>query len=441
MAVDVKIIGAGLAGSEAAWQLAERGFRVKLYEMRPKKMTPAHHTGKPAELVCSNSLRSDRFTNASGLLKEELRELNSLIITAADKTSVPAGGALAVDREDFSEFILYYLNSHIKIDYEVREIKEIPGDGPVIIATGPLTSEALAEAIQELTGENYLHFYDAAAPIIEVDGINLEKVFRASRYEPEKDDYINCPMDKEEFMDFWEFLLQAECNLPHDFEDEDYFEACLPIEVLARRGRKSLLYGPLKPVGLIDPATGETPHAVVQLRQDNSRGSLYNMVGFQTRLKWGEQDRMLNFIPGLESANIVRYGVMHRNTYLNSPDLLTEKYNLIHKSDIFFAGQITGVEGYIESTSSGMVAAINCARLLQGKETLCFPKVTAHGALAAYISDSSHDNLQPMNINYGLLPELQEKESDKKKRNRKKTRRALDRLKKFMRDNDLYVKK
>ena len=441
MAVDVKIIGAGLAGSEAAWQLAERGFQVKLYEMRPEKMTPAHQTDKPAELVCSNSLRSDRLTNAAGLLKEELRELNSLIIAAAEETSVPAGGALAVDREQFSEHVFSMLNSHQKIDFTVQEIAQIPEDTPVIIASGPLTSDRLAESIQKLTGEDYLHFYDAAAPIVEVEGINFAKAFKASRYEPDKDDYINCPMDREEFMEFWEFLLRAECNLPHDFEDEDYFEACLPIEVLARRGRKPLLYGPLKPVGLKDPRTGETPHAVVQLRQDNSRGTLYNMVGFQTRLKWGEQDRMLNFIPGLEAANIVRYGVMHRNTYLNSAKLLTDKYNLIENDNIFFAGQITGVEGYIESTSSGMVAAINCARQLQKQELLAFPETTAHGALAAYVSESTHDNLQPMNINYVLLPELEDDIGDKMERNRIKSHRAVKSLKNFMKKYNLYSNK
>ncbi len=438
MAVDARVIGAGLAGSEAAWQLAQRGFRIELYEMRPKKMTPAHHTGKPAELVCSNSLRSDRFINAAGLLKRELSELNSLIISAARETRVPAGSALAVDREAFSQLVLSRLQSHKNITYIVKEITEIPEERPVIIATGPLTSDKMAESIQDLTGEDYLYFYDAAAPIVEAEGINFARAFKASRYDQEKDDYINCPMNQEEFMDFWEFLLQAECNIPHDFEDEEYFEACLPIEVLARRGRKSLLYGPLKPVGLTDPGTGETPHAVIQLRQDNSRGTLYNMVGFQTRLKWGEQDKMLDYIPGLESADIVRYGVMHRNTYLNSPKLLSKKYNLIAQPDIFFAGQITGVEGYIESTSSGMLAAINCALQLAGRKTLAFPRVTAHGALADYISDNTHDNLQPMNINYGLLPELEEKIEDKNERNQQKSERAMNSLKNFMRKYDLY---
>ena len=428
MACDVRVIGAGLAGSEAAWQLAERGFKVELLEMRPEKMTPAHHTGRPAELVCSNSLRSDRLTNAAGLLKEELRELGSLIISAADETRVPAGSALAVDREAFPQMVLSELENHENIDYRVVEVEEIPESKPVIVATGPLTSEALAASIQRLTGEDHLHFYDAAAPIIDADTIDHDRVFKASRYEKGDGDYINCPMDEEQFMELWEFLLAADCNLPHDFEDEDYFEACLPIEVMARRGRKSLLYGPLKPVGLTDPRRGESPHAVVQLRQDNRQATLYNMVGFQTRMKWGEQDRMLSFIPGLEQAEIVRYGVMHRNTYLKSHRLLTPHYSLRDEGRIFFAGQITGVEGYVESTSSGMVAAVNCARLLGGEKPVAFPVVTAHGALAAYVSDERHENLQPMNINFGLLPELEEKIDDRKERNRRKSKRALKAL-------------
>ncbi|SDL60395.1 methylenetetrahydrofolate--tRNA-(uracil(54)-C(5))-methyltransferase (FADH(2)-oxidizing) TrmFO [Halarsenatibacter silvermanii] len=426
------VIGAGLAGSEAAWQLAQRGFAVDLYEMRPESLTPAHHTDKPAELVCSNSLRSDSLTNAAGLLKEELRRLDSLIISAAEKTRVPAGNALAVDREKFPEKVLERLKNHDLIRLVRREIKDIPDTDPLIIATGPLTSDPLAESIKEFTGEDYLYFYDAAAPIIEAESIDYEKTFFASRYDRESDDYLNCPMDGEQFMDFWEFLLGAECNLPHDFEDENYFESCLPIEVLARRGRKSLLFGPLKPVGLENSETGETPHAVVQLRRDNRQETLFNLVGFQTRLKWPEQDRMLEFIPGLESARIVRYGVMHRNTYIDSPGLLTSSYRLRGERPIFFAGQLTGVEGYVESTSSGLVAGINCARLLDGENHLAFPESTATGALAAYISDPSHENLQPMNINFGLLPPLKVDIDERQKRRRRRSEQALKELEDFI---------
>jgi len=408
------IIGGGLAGSEAAFQLARRGHRVKLYEMRPEKMTPAHHTDRLAELVCSNSLRSNQLTNAVGLLKEEMRRLNSLIIEAADSTRVPAGRALAVDRQAFAAYITDKLNTLPEVEIIHQEVKTLPQERPLILATGPLTSDSLAEDLQRLTGRDYLYFYDAAAPIVTAESLNHDIIFRASRYEDEEDegDYLNAPMTREEFLDFWEFLLQAEVSQPHDFEVEDqkYFEACLPIEVMARRGHKTLLFGPLKPVGLTDPGTGEEPHAVIQLRQDNHQATLYNMVGFQTRLKWGEQDRMLQYIPGMENAEIVRYGVMHRNTYINSPGLLTAGYQFRQYPGIFCAGQLTGVEGYVESASSGLLAGLNAAHYLEGEETgersdrsetseryesLKFPEETALGALAAYISDERKDKIDP----------------------------------------------
>jgi len=454
------IIGGGLAGSEAAFQLARRGHRVKLYEMRPEKMTPAHHTDRLAELVCSNSLRSNQLTNAVGLLKEEMRRLNSLIIEAADSTRVPAGRALAVDRQAFAAYITDKLNTLPEVEIIHQEVKTLPQERPLILATGPLTSDSLAEDLQRLTGRDYLYFYDAAAPIVTAESLNHDIIFRASRYEDEEDegDYLNAPMTREEFLDFWEFLLQAEVSQPHDFEVEDqkYFEACLPIEVMARRGHKTLLFGPLKPVGLTDPGTGEEPHAVIQLRQDNHQATLYNMVGFQTRLKWGEQDRMLQYIPGMENAEIVRYGVMHRNTYINSPGLLTAGYQFRQYPGIFCAGQLTGVEGYVESASSGLLAGLNAARYLEGEETgersdrsetseryesLKFPEETALGALAAYISDERKDKIDPMNINFGLLPRLSEKISDKRERNLARSRRALKVLEEFIQKNNYFFER
>ncbi len=425
------IIGGGLAGSEAAYQLAKRGYQVDLFEMRPDKMTPAHHSGKFAELVCSNSLRSDRLTSAAGLLKEELRHLDSLIIRAADNNKVPAGSALAVDREGFADSITAELKSSDKINIICQEVAEIPDRRPLIIATGPLTSSALAENIKKLTGKDYLYFYDAAAPIVTAESLNYDIVFRASRYDEDRGDYLNAPLNQEQFLSFWEFLLQAECHKPHDFERGNYFEGCLPLEVMAKRGHKTLLYGPMKPVGLTDPRTGSEPHAVVQLRQDNRQGTLYNMVGFQTQLKWGEQDEMLKYIPGMEEAEIVRYGVMHRNTYLNSPGLLTAGYQFKEEPGLFFAGQLTGVEGYIESTASGLIAGINAACTLAGNEPLEFPLETTIGSLAAYIADEQKDRLNPMNINFGLLPPLEEKISDKEQRNKARAERALDKLAEF----------
>ncbi|MGM0420552.1 MAG: methylenetetrahydrofolate--tRNA-(uracil(54)-C(5))-methyltransferase (FADH(2)-oxidizing) TrmFO [Bacillota bacterium] len=431
------VVGAGLAGSEAAWQLAERDVKVDLYEMRPVKQSPAHHTGQPAELVCSNSLRADSLNNAAGLLKEELRQLGSLIMAAADANQVPAGRALAVDRERFSRTVADKLESHPNINLIRKEISEIPSDKLVIIATGPLTSAALAEAIADLTGEEYLYFYDAAAPIVTAESLNYDIVFRASRYEEEEGDYLNAPMTETEFARFWEFLLGAEINQPREFEAGQYFEGCLPVEVMARRGKKTLLYGPLKPVGLQDPRSGRRPEAVVQLRQDNQDGTLYNLVGFQTRLKWGEQDKMMKLIPGLEEAEIVRYGVMHRNTYLNSPLLLEPTFQFRKRDDLFFAGQLTGVEGYIESTAAGMTAGINAARLLQGEQPLAFPATTAHGALPRYITDRSKADFQPININFGIFPQLSEKIKDKRERNRARSQRALDDLADFIAQHNI----
>ena len=428
---EVMVIGAGLAGSEAAWQLASRGIKVKLYEMRPGVKSPAHHTDLPAELVCSNSFRADGLANAAGLLKEEMRQLDSLIMAAADANALPAGRALAVDREAFSRDIKARLESNENIEIIRKEVTEIPENRPVVIATGPLTSDRMAEAIKELTGEDYLYFYDAAAPIVAADSLNYDIVFKASRYDDGAGDYLNAPMNEEEFFEFWDFLLRAEISLPREFEDDAYFEACLPIEVMAKRGRKTLLYGPLKPVGLKDPRTGKKPHAVVQLRQDNKEGTLYNLVGFQTRLKWGEQDKMLEFIPGLEDAEIVRHGVMHRNTYLNSPLFLKPTYQFKDNPNIFFAGQITGVEGYIESTSSGLVAGINAARMVNGEDGIIFPEETAIGALPNYITDEYKVDFKPMKINFGLLPELDEEIKDKSERNQRRSELALESLKRI----------
>lgn len=378
----VTVIGAGLAGSEAAWQLAQRGVSVRLYEMRPKRQTPAHRTEKFAELVCSNSLRSNELTNAVGVLKEEMRRLDSLIIQCADAHSVPAGGALAVDRDGFSDCVTTKLNNHENVEIIRGEIEEIP-EGITIIATGPLTSDKLSQKIRALTGEDYLYFYDAAAPIVEKDSINMEKAFVASRYDKGEAAYINCPMTEEEFDAFYHALVTAEVTPLKDFEKEIYFEGCMPIEVMAGRGKKTILYGPMKPVGLIDPRTGDRPFAVVQLRQDNQEGTLFNLVGFQTHLKWGEQKRIIRMIPGLEEADIVRYGVMHRNTFINSPRVLRPTYQFHKRDDLFFAGQMTGVEGYVESAAAGLIAGINAARLALGKEPVIFPPETAMGSLGS----------------------------------------------------------
>lgn len=426
----VTIIGAGLAGSEAAWQVANQGVDVVLYEMRPTKRTPAHHTSQFAELVCSNSLRSNALTNAVGVLKEEMRRMNSIILSSADKHAVPAGGALAVDRERFSGSITETLSNHPRIEVRNEELTVIP-DGIVIVATGPLTSPALSTYLQELTGEEYLYFYDAASPIIEKDSINMDKVYLASRYDKGDAAYLNCPFNEEQFDRFYEELIHAETAPLKDFEKEMYFESCMPIEVMAKRGKETIVYGPMKPVGLPDPRTGKIPRAVVQLRQDNSSGTLYNIVGFQTNLKWGEQKRVFSLIPGLENVEIVRYGVMHRNTFINSPRLLHPTYQLKQKDTIFFAGQMTGVEGYVESAASGLIAGINAARLAKGKELLVFPHETALGSLARYITTANFKHFQPMNINFGLFPPLEHKIKDKKLKNETIAKRAIEKIEHF----------
>ncbi len=430
---NVIVIGAGLAGSEAVYQLAKRGYNVKLYEMRPMKMTSAHKTEGFAELICSNSLRAAGIENAVGLLKEEMRKLDSLIIKAADATRVEAGGALAVDRDDFSKYITDTIKNMKNVEIIYEEVTKIP-DGPVIIASGPLTSDSLHIEIQKLLGENYMYFYDAIAPIVTYDSIDMNKVFLASRYNKGEAAYLNCPMNEEEFNKFYDFLIHADKVIPHDFEMK-VFEGCMPIEEMALRGRQTLLFGPMKPVGLDDPKTGRWPYAVVQLRQDNLAKSLYNLVGFQTHLKFGEQKKLLELIPGLEKANIVRYGVMHRNTYINSKKLLNKGYQLIKNPNIFFAGQMTGVEGYVESASSGLIAGINMARFLEGKDILDLDATTAIGALANYISYHAEieqpDTFEPMNVNFGIFNALEEKVY-KKERKMAYAKRALENLNKIL---------
>lgn len=428
MTQTVNVIGAGLAGSEAAYQLAQRGIKVNLIEMRPVKQTPAHHTDQFAELVCSNSLRGNALTNAVGVLKEEMRSLDSLIINAADKARVPAGGALAVDRHDFAGYVTETLKNHPNVTVLNEEINSIP-EGYTIIATGPLTTEKLAAEIVEATGEDQLYFYDAAAPIIEKESINMNKVYLKSRYDKGEAAYLNCPMTEEEFNTFYDALMEAEVAPVNEFEKEKYFEGCMPFEVMAERGRKTLLFGPMKPVGLEDPKTGERPYAVVQLRQDDAAGTLYNLVGFQTHLKWGAQKDVIRLIPGLENVEIVRYGVMHRNTFINSPDVLTEKYELIGREEVHFAGQMTGVEGYVESAASGLVAGINVAHKIKDKGGVVFPRETMIGSMAYYISHAKNEkNFQPMNANFGLLPTLENRVKDKKLRYEKLADRALSYL-------------
>lgn len=424
----VNVIGAGLAGSEAAWQLAQRGIHVALYEMRPVKQTPAHHTDKFAELVCTNSLRANSLTNAVGLIKEEMRILDSIIINAADRASVPAGGALAVDRHEFSGYITEQVKQHPFVTVYQEEVTAIP-EGPTIIATGPLTSPELAESIKALTGSSYLYFYDAAAPIIEKDSIDMDKVYLKSRYDKGEAAYLNCPMTEREFFAFYRALVEAETAELKDFEKEIYFEGCMPIEVMAKRGMKTLLFGPMKPVGLENPHTGRRPYAVLQLRQDDAAGTLYNMVGFQTHLKWGEQKRVFQMIPGLENAEIVRYGVMHRNTFINSPEILLPTYQLKAREDLFFAGQMTGVEGYVESAASGLAAGINAAKYVSGEEPITFPRETAIGSMAHYITHANQHSFQPMNVNFGLFPDLTDTIREKELRNEKIVERALNALK------------
>ena len=433
------IIGGGLAGCEAGWYLANRGIQVEIWEMRPGKLTPAHRTGYLAELVCSNSLKTEALDNASGLLKAEMALLNSLVISCARQSRVPAGGALAVDREDFACLVTAALSNHPNVKIIKREAEEIP-NGPVIIATGPLSSPAITEAIRQITGESYLYFYDAAAPIVLKDSINLEKTFPASRYGKGEGDYLNCPLTKEEYQDFYQALITAERHPLHEFEKEKVFEGCMPIEVMAGRGEQTLLFGPLKPVGLIDPKTGKQPYAVVQLRQDNKEGTLFNLVGFQTNLKWPEQKKVFSMIPALRNAEFVRYGVMHRNTFINSPRLLGPSMNMLSRPQVFFAGQITGVEGYVESAASGIVAGVNLARSLRGVEPVAFPQETLIGALCAYIS-SPNVNFQPMNANFGLLPALENRVRNKKQRNMQFAHRALAVLRTFINQYSIVPKK
>lgn len=433
----VTVIGAGLAGSEAAWQIASRGVPVTLYEMRPVVKTPAHHTDKFAELVCSNSLRANGLTNAVGVLKEEMRMLNSLVIGSADRNSVPAGGALAVDRDGFSGEITETLHQHPLIEVVNEEIQHIPEEGIVVIATGPLTSPALSSQIRELMGEDYFYFYDAAAPIVEKDSIDMSKVYLASRYDKGEAAYLNCPMTEEEFDAFYDALINAEVAQLKEFEKEIYFEGCMPIEVMMKRGKQTALFGPMKPVGLVNPHTGKLPHAVVQLRQDNAAGTLYNLVGFQTHLKWGEQKRIISMIPGLENAEIVRYGVMHRNTFVNSPKLLEQTYQVKTRPNLYLAGQMTGVEGYVESAASGLIAGINAARAAQGRERIVFPQESTIGSMAYYITHADPDNFQPMNANFGLLPGLEKRICNKKEKNEALANRALDGVRVFISEHEL----
>ena len=437
----INVIGAGLAGSEAAYQIAKRGIPVKIYEMRGLKQTPQHKTDKFAELVCSNSLRGAAITNAVGLLKEEMRRLDSVIIKAAEVTQVPAGGALAVDREGFSDFVTREVSNHPLVEVIREEITDLPEDEITIIATGPLTSDKLAEKIHEFNGADGFYFYDAAAPIIDANSINFDKVYKKSRYDKGEADYINCPMTKEEFMAFYEALTTAEEAPLNSFEKEKYFEGCMPIEVMAKRGIKTMLYGPMKPVGLeypedyMGPRDGDfkTPYAVVQLRQDNAAGSLYNIVGFQTHLKWGEQKRVFQMIPGLENAEFVRYGVMHRNSYMDSPNLLKQTFQSKSNPNLFFAGQMTGVEGYVESAASGLVAGINAARLFKGEDEVIFPHTTAIGSLPYYVTHAESKHFQPMNVNFGIIKELEgPRIRDKKERYEKIAERALKDLQTFI---------
>jgi methylenetetrahydrofolate--tRNA-(uracil-5-)-methyltransferase len=425
---DVVIIGGGLAGSEAAWQAANHGAKVTLYEMRPKETTQAHKTGYLAELVCSNSLGSTDILNAPGILKEEMRRLNSLVIRVADEVRVPAGSALAVDRDQFSQKITQALESHPNVRILREEIKEIPTDCLCILATGPLTSDALANAIRELTHTKHLYFFDAISPIIDADSIDMDKVFRASRYDKGTADYLNCPMDEATYGAFFDAMIKAEKVQPKDFEKVPYFEGCIPIEVMAERGKQTMLFGPLKPVGLEDPKTGKRPHAVVQLRPENAHGTCYNMVGFQTKLTYPEQRRVFRMIPGLENAEFLRLGSLHRNTFINSPQLLRDTLQLKVRGTAFFAGQLVGVEGYTESAAMGGLAGINAARGLAGLSLVTPPPTTAHGSLLTYITTTDPRHFQPINTNFGLFPPLAGNIRDKEQKRRKIGQRALEDL-------------
>ena len=424
----ITVIGGGLAGCEAAYQIAKRGIKVKLFEMKPKEFSPAHSSENLAEIVCSNSFKSNSITNACGLLKQELRELDSLLIKCADETSVPAGQALAVDREEFAKLVTKMIEENPNIEIIREECAEIDVDGITIIATGPLTSSKMSDKIIEITGRDRLAFYDAAAPIVEKNSINFDIAFYGDRYGKQGDNsYINLPMNKEEYEKFYQELVNAEVVTLHEFEKKEIFESCMPIEIMAKRGADTIRFGPLKPVGFTDPRTNTRPYAIIQLRQDNSEGTLYNMVGFQTNLKFGEQKRVFSMIPGLENAEFVKYGVMHRNTFINSPELLDNTYNMKTNSNIYFAGQITGVEGYVESIASGLVAGINASLQYEGKEKVTFPKETVIGALADYIS-TENSNFQPMNANFGILPQLEEKIRDKQQRYAKLAEKATNKL-------------
>lgn len=434
---EVIVIGAGLAGSEAAWQLAKRGVRVILYEMRPQKLTPAHKTGFFAELVCSNSLRSKDLTNAVGLLKEELRRLGSIIMESADINQIPGGKALVVDREKFANFITEKLQNHPNIRFVCEEMTEIPTDRVVIVATGPLTSDPLAMSLAKLISEPFLHFYDAISPIVYAESIDWGKVFVADRYGEEEGAYVNCPLTKEEYERFVQELLSAEKVPLHPFEEPKYFEGCLPIEVMAERGIDTLRYGPMKPKGLIDPRTRKEPYAVVQLRPENTERTLYNMVGFQTKLKYHEQERVFRLIPGLEKAEFARYGSIHRNTFVNAPKVLTPYLQLKNYPNVFLAGQITGVEGYVESTAMGLVAGINAYRLIKGKDLVIPPPETAIGSLVHYLQFSNPKHFQPMNVNWGLFPEISGKRKIKKEEKvRALVERALKALEDWQRELD-----
>ena len=420
----VKVIGAGLAGSEAAWQLAQRGIKVELYEMKPVKMSPAHHSEDFAELVCSNSFRGDRLENAVGLLKEELRRCGSLIMQCAEATRVEAGGCLAVDRGGFAKMVTEKIRNHPLITVISGEVTQVP-EGPVIIATGPLTSDEMSEAIGKYFGADYLHFFDAAAPLVTAESVDMELAWWQSRYDRGTPDYVNCSMNKEQYEAFVQELVKADEAEVHGFEDKNVFEGCMPVEVMARRGFDTLRYGPLKPVGLADPKTGKEPYAVVQLRQDNAEGSIFNLVGFQTHLKFGEQKRVFSMIPALKNAEFVRYGVMHRNTFLQSPKLLDRYYADRRNPLVAFAGQMTGVEGYVESTASGFLAAVAMAAKLQNKPIPNFPRETAIGALGLYISDESVENFQPMNINFSIVAPLEQRIRKKAEKNLAIANRSL----------------
>ena len=435
----VTVIGAGLAGSECAWQLAQRGVAVTLREMKPEKRTPAHVTDYFAELCCSNSLRGAGLENAVGLLKEELRRLHSLIMRCADATAVPAGGALAVDREGFARKVTEAVLSHPNITMIPGEVTSIP-EGDVVIASGPLTSDLLADAIAaRLGGGNTLNFFDAAAPLVSYDSVDMNSAYFASRYDKGTPDYINCPMTREEYLAFWQALTTAQEAEVHGFEDKNVFEGCMPVEVMARRGEDTLRFGPLKPRGLIDPRTGKEPYAVVQLRRDNADGSIYNLVGFQTHLKWPEQRRVFTMIPALRDAQFLRYGVMHRNTYLDSPRLLDRYYRLKSDPRIVFAGQMTGVEGYVESCASGFLAGVELARRLNGQAPIDFPAETAIGALGLYVSNGSVGDFQPMNINFGIIPPLDHRVKGKRNKNAELSRRSLDILSQTIEQEVLYT--